>query len=386
MSLADFQTIYETYKNDPLLQRLHERHTVIQTWDDHAIANNRYWDYEADAPVFPNHPCGDAPEFTRYLTRAGIQAWWEFVPGRIMYDRDADHIQESFELYRSVEFGDLVTLLLTDERLFRSRPLSLVEKARRTERADPNRSMLGSEQREWFLSEVRTTDARWAVWANAVLFTPFTLGLRWLTPGSDSWDGFVAERTSIMETFEAVSRRGETTVVTLTGDMHTTLATRVRTDEPDATPVAVEFMTPGVTSVNFSERVADKLGRLSRSTRVGTLAGRVAPKVMHRIMRRLNTDYALLDSAHWGYSTVEFTPDACTWDVYWVDKTVNAADAQADHYYRVRVPAGEYVLQDLSSEARDDGGTRSSSSGGRLHHSTTTDDAGRTRSSIEPEP
>jgi alkaline phosphatase D len=88
MSLDDFRHIYETYRTDPYLQRLHEQHTVIQTWDDHAIANDRYWNYDTDAPVFPDHPCGDVPEFTRYLTTVGIQAWWEFIPGRIEYNWD----------------------------------------------------------------------------------------------------------------------------------------------------------------------------------------------------------------------------------------------------------------------------------------------------------
>ena len=341
MSLNDFRRIYETYKRDPHLQKLHERHTVIQTWDDHAIANDRYWDYETDAPVFPNHPCGDVPEFTRYLTKAGIQAWWEFIPARITYDPGVAHIHDSFDLYHAVQFGDLVTLLLTDERLFRSHPDSFVDRVWTRGDSEPPETMLGTAQREWFLTELEASDTPWTVWANSVLFTPLALGARWMTPWDDSWDGFDAERQRILETFTELDRDGETTVVTLTGDMHTTLATCIRGQGAAADPVGVEFMTPGVTSVNFGESVRERVG----GGRRGRLAGRIASKAMEAVLMASNPDYEFLDSSHWGYSVIEFSRDACTWDVYWVDKTVDSATADREHVYRVRVPAGTYEIQ-----------------------------------------
>lgn len=347
MTLNDFRRIYETYKSDPHLQRLHERHTVIQTWDDHAIANDRYWDYETDAPVFPKHPCGDAPEFTRYLTKAGIQAWWEFIPARIAYDPEAEHIHDSFELYRTVQFGDLVTLLLTDERLFRSRLFSFAEKLNRRKRADPSRTMLGTAQRKWFHNELRESETTWTVWANAVLFQPLTLGRRWLTPWSDSWDGFEAERASIIRTL--IRSRGTTRVVTLTGDMHTTLATLVRRNGAGTLPVTVEFMTPGVTSVNFSEKVAEKVAGKLNGEFPSRLAKQYAPKLMRAVLQRLNADFSFFDSAHWGYSVIDFSPDACTWEVYWVDKTVNDS-IKSMLAYRVRIPVDKYEIQDQSDK------------------------------------
>ena len=342
MSLDDFRRIYETYKKDSYLQKLHERYTVIQTWDDHAIANDRYWDYEADAPVFPEHPCGDASEFTRYLTRAGIQAWWEFIPARITYNPEAEHIHDSFDLYNVVQFGDLVTLLLTDERLFRSRPLSFLERVRSSDRSDSSETMLGRAQREWFLAELEESDTPWTVWANSVLFSPLTLGTRWLTPWNDSWDGFEAERRQILETLANLERDGETTVVTLTGDMHTTLATRIRPRDAGSDPVGVEFMTPGVTSVNFSEKATERVG----GGRRGRLAGRLASTLMKAVLRMLNDDYELVDSSHWGYSVIEFSRDACIWDVYWVDKTIDSATAASEPAYRVRVPVGTYEIRE----------------------------------------
>lgn len=371
MSLDDFRHIYETYKADSALQRLHERHTVIQTWDDHAIANDRYWDYEADAPVFPDHPCGDVPAFTRYLTRAGIQAWWEFIPARITYDPTADHIHDSFELYSATRFGDLVTLVLTDERLFRSEPLSRTEKLRPWKRADPSRTMLGSTQRAWLRDTLRGSETTWTVWANAVLFTPLVRGL-W----KDSWDGFAAERRAILETLEAVRRRGDTTVVTLTGDMHMTLATRIRAADGERTPVGVEFMTPSVTSVNVREKIGEWVeetvrsaidpiaaratvgGELGATKRIGDECGRLANRITCEILQR-GLNYAITDGANWGYSVVTLSRDACTWDVYWVDKTADATAAECEPVYRVRLPAGEYVIRERHEAVPEPEGVRS---------------------------
>ncbi|WP_247728948.1 alkaline phosphatase D family protein [Halovivax limisalsi] len=355
MSLDDFRHLYEVYKAEPSLQRLHERHTVIQTWDDHAIANDRYWDYERDAPVFPDHPCGDVPAFTRYLTRAGIQAWWEFVPARITYDPTADHLHDSFELYTATRFGDLLTLVLTDERLFRSRPHSRRDRVLPWDRADSSHTILGRTQREWFLDTLRGSETRWTAWANAVLFAPLVRGL-W----KDSWDGFAAERATIAETMAAV--RDQTSVVLLTGDMHMTLATRLRAAEGDGV-IGVEFMTPSVTSVTLSETIDDWIAgtvrnaieRLPASGRIGAdravpdgvgaagarLANRIATTALQRLL-----GFALADCANWGYSVVTFSRDACTWDVYWVDKTVDASEAEPEPAYGVDVPVSRPELRE----------------------------------------
>ncbi|SFR63378.1 alkaline phosphatase D family protein [Halogeometricum limi] len=340
MSLDDFRAIYETYKRDPYLRELHERHTVLQTWDDHAIANDRYWDYDADAPVFPDHPCGTVPQFTRYLTRVGIQAWWEFVPARITYDPDADHLHDSFELYRVRQFGDLVTVLLTDERLYRSRPLSLSESVPgRDRKRDSSRTMLGARQREWFLDELRDSETTWTVWANAVLFGSFTLGRPWLRPSRDSWDGYEVERGDILAVLEERRRANGPNFVTLTGDMHTTLVSRIRSRDGERRRLGVEFMTPGATSVNFAEKIGEVLSRRFGNRRA---LNRTFPayleRAMRRLARRLNVDFEFFDSAHWGYSVVTFTPDDCTWEVFWVDKTVNSANAERNLAHEVCIP------------------------------------------------
>jgi hypothetical protein len=49
------------------------------------------------------------PEFAMELTANGIRAWVEHLPMRVEYDPEAEHLQDQLQLWRQVEFGDLVT-------------------------------------------------------------------------------------------------------------------------------------------------------------------------------------------------------------------------------------------------------------------------------------
>lgn len=353
MSLDDFRHIYEIYKADRHLQRLHENHTVIQTWDDHAIANDRYWDYDADAPVFPDHPCGDVPEFTRYLTSVGIQAWWEFIPGRIKYDPSVDHIHESFTLYRSLQFGDLITLALTDERLFRSEPRSWpAELFNPWSEPDPPRTMLGEAQHRWLCDTFRESETVWTAWANAVLFKRLYFLGKGLIFWEDAWSGFASERQDIIKTLTTVRERGNTNVVTLTGDMHMTLATRLLNEQQADTPVGVEFMTPSVTSVNPCERAIE----IGQQVGLGREFGQFVSWLVNGVSTSrvadcasdagLLPDFALSDGSQWGFSVITFSRDDLTWDVYWVDKTEDSADSECDPAYRIYLPTEEYTIHE----------------------------------------
>jgi alkaline phosphatase D len=109
-------------------------------------------------------------------------------------------------------------------------------------------------------------------------------------------------------------------------------------------------MTPSVTAVNFAEKVAEKVETVAGSHLAGRLAGLLMSKVMRAVVTGLNDDYAFIDSAHFGYSVIEFSRDDCTWDVYWVDKTVNAAETDALHAYSVRVPVDAYEIETRATE------------------------------------
>jgi alkaline phosphatase D len=360
-SLADFRELYRTYRGDRHLQSFAESHTVVRTWDDHAVADNRFWDYEADAPVLPSHPLGDEPGFAERLTGAGIQAWHEFAPARVAYDPDADHLHDAFRLHRSFRFGDLLTLLVTDERLFRSPPPcygrpfpGFLPAPICPGRTDPERTMLGRDQRRWLVDRLRGSDTRWTAWANEVLSLPFDVGVgpASFTPLIDSWDGYAAERARL---FDAMARNDRSANLTLTGDLHSYIAGEQRrpapsvprtgpkttvaegsgdADERDAgVVVGVELMTPAVTSVNLAEAIGVDEGPLAGPTR-SLLSGAVLG---------MNPHLDLFDSHHWGYATVTVGRDDCRYVAYAVDKTVDTDRAPRRRLADLRVERDRIV-------------------------------------------
>ncbi|WP_254824384.1 alkaline phosphatase D family protein [Haloglomus halophilum] len=347
--LADYRYIYRTYRSDRFLQRALEEHTLIAAWDDHEIANDIYWDPETDAPK-ADHPRGEDPEFMTKLTADAIHAWWEFMPARLGYDPEAESLQDRFQLWRSFEFGDLLKLVMTDERLYRDPPRDVLPTATncRPENEPPGRTMLGEDQLAWFLAQIRDSEARWTVWSDEVLTIPFRLGIgrASIFPVQGGWDGYTRERQYIKDKLREFSPRN---FVTLTGDMHCYIAGYKKTEyggpvterlfDPGER-VGVEFMTPAVSSLN----VAEALGMTDG------LVGRITEPLLRRFVTAQNPHLEFFDSHHWGYSVVEFTREDCTYVAYGVDKHENAMDAEREVIAAYRVPDEEVELIDVTDD------------------------------------
>ena len=350
MGLDDYRHLHRTYRSDPNLRRALRRHTLIATWDDHEIVNDRYWDYEADAPATDDHPRADDPEFLTRLFADGIQAWWEYMPARATYDADADHLHDRLKLWRSFRFGDLAELLVTDQRLFRSTPPASrgdwpISFASGDPTPDPDRTMLGSAQGEWFRGRVVDSEATWTAWANEVLNMSFRLSVGEETLYNvDAWDGYEGARRRFTD---ALRESGVDNFVALTGDMHSALAGTLRerypVDEDEATgldALGVEFMAPAVTSTNPARYL-------------GLPVDSAAQAAVEELALEENPHLAFFNGHRWGYGTVEFTPDGCTYTAYAVEKDVDPADADREVIRRLRTPAGSVDLRDVTGDGRE---------------------------------
>ena len=352
--LEDYRYLYRTYRTDRHCQRAWRRHTVIAGRDDHEVVNDLHWDYEADAPG-GEHPREDDPDFMTDLTADAIHAWWEFMPVDMRYDPDAERLHERFRVWRTFEFGDLLEVIVTDERLFRSAPREGLptERAVDPDNEPPGRTMLGTEQLEWFVEEVTDTDSLWTVWCDEVLTVPFRVGAgrASLYPVPGSWDGYTHERRRIARELD---RAGVSNFVTLTGDMHCyivgykqseyrdAIETRLQGPVPEDDRLGVELMTPAMTSITVAEGL--KLGGTRLETPVGNLIARG--------VRAQNPHIEYFDSHHNGYSVVTFTRDECVYSAYTVDKTTDAADAPKELLAAYRVPEGRVSLEDVTAKRR----------------------------------
>lgn len=370
--LDDYRHLYRTYHSDRFLQESLERHTRIHLWDDHEFANDIYWDYELRSPRAPGHPADGDPERMRRLVRDALKAYWEYTPTRAEYDPDAEDIKDVFTTYRSFQFGDLVTLIATDERLFRTQPQPKRTRTRLREwltnrfstwaplapRSDQSdQTMLGTEQRAWFIDEVHDTHATWTVWANEVLTLPLPIRLPFYN--HEAWDGFEAERKHLMREVKASQmmtsrrseeRRGVRNFITLTGDMHSYLVGYQRTAYPENTRVGVELMTPSITSINIAEAIVKVLGQTEgrNSNITEFLAANVLDSAISMLIPKIVPNVEVFGSHEWGYSVVTFTPEHCIFRVYSVDKTKNTDDTTRKLLTEIRVPDDQIDIQEVS--------------------------------------
>jgi alkaline phosphatase D len=354
MGLEDYRHLYRTYRSDRFLRAALAEHSLIATWDDHEIVNNRFWSYAEERPYagYQNHPRNDDAAFMTQLFADGIRAWWEYLPTRVRYDPDADSLLDQLQLWRSFQFGDLVELLVTDERLFRSSSTEGTQAGARVEATgdvpgDLDETILGADQREWFLDCLRESEATWTAWANEVVAMDLQLDWDELSLfNADSWDGFEPERERIMATVRDAPVEN---FVALTGDLHTAVAGylhRIYDDDrgrPDKR-LGVEFVAPAISSNNLMELLGSDSRELTR--------------LLERLTQRRNPHVDFFDSHNWGYGVVEFTPEAATYSVYGVDKTTDSTDTNRRLLGRFRCPTGEYRLERLDGDG-DSGGLSS---------------------------
>ena len=354
--LADYRHLYRTYRSDEHLQRALRRHTLVHTWDDHEVVDARWWNYDADAPETYSHSRGRDSEFMCQLYVDAIRAYTEYVPVRATYEPEgggsdgseggrelsSENLHENFRLYRSFEFGDLADLFVTDERLYRSSPPGSEEGSAEvpaeTAAENPGQTMLGDDQRQWLLSGMADSDARWKLWANEVLAAEFQFARDdGMYVNAHAWDGYGRERDRIMSNLADADVEN---LVTLTGDMHSYLAAYLRR-EYETTPgtddssrgderVGVEFMAPAISSDNLLE-----MGELPETATEAFVAG----------LQAENPHVEWFDSSHWGYVVVEVGRDELVYSAYAVDRSVDSADAPKKLLRRYRVPAGEVEME-----------------------------------------
>ncbi len=239
VTLSDYRTRYSLYRLDEDLRQAHGRYPFINIWDDHEVANDSY------TTGAQNHQEDEEGDYQE-RKEAAVQAYYEWLP-----------IRENAQHYRSFSFGELVDLIMLDERLEgRTKPLdSLSDPALN----DESRSMLGQEQFEWLLDQLSSSEAQWKVIGNQVIFSYLNWGYEpSFTINLDSWDGYPAEQGRIADFImsEAIEN-----VVFVTGDTHSSWAFEVSVDPFESYDqatgegaIAVEFGTTSINSANANER------------------------------------------------------------------------------------------------------------------------------------
>jgi len=310
VSLADYRHLYKVYLSDPYLQEARANWPFICTWDDHEFANDNYQSYV----TYEGRGVLDAQ---RKLN--ANQAWFEFIPAVLdqLDDQPAHDFRleslggddaaqnraavDSLRIYRKLNWGEYLDIVITDSRSYRSAscltseitaslglPLNPVELVAIADGGSayangqppstlpygdgtvPNPasnrapgSMLGLDQRAWFLKTMQESTTPWKIWANAMPLMPMRLDMSALpfTDYEDSifsidgWAGYPSEVSILMRGLE---ENGITGVVSLSGDHHMHGAGIVQhsTTDSEAQAVAVDFTVAGISSAPMFEDLA----------------------------------------------------------------------------------------------------------------------------------
>ena len=317
VTLSDYRRRHAQVKADPDMQAAHARAAFICVWDDHEIANDG-WIGGAE-----NHDPAKQGDWTARKA-AAMQAYFEWMP---IHDPTPARPWEAIN--RSFEFGNLATLAMLETRLLaRSEQVAVKAavpepeqyRAMLTQRARPERELLGGPQQEWlagvlgasvragkpwqllgsqvimarvagpdlerelgparFASTLQRLPASWRDRVRA-LIAGYRAGLPF---NFDSWDGYPPARERLYEVF----RRARSRPLVLSGDSHAAWANDLY--DGSGTLVGAEFGTTAITSPSYGSLLPG----------IGALLARVNPEVR------------FCDQDNKGYTVLTLTPDTAT--------------------------------------------------------------------------
>ena len=287
----EYRTRYRQYRRDSQLQEAHRLKPFICVWDDHEIANDAYRDGAE------NHQPDEGDYETRKMS--ALQVWHEYLPARVT----ANDL-----VYRNFEIAGLVNLMMLDTRIVgRDRQLNYADYLNLDGSLDasfaadwqnPNRTILGAEQRTWLTGQLSSNNLPWQVLGTQVLMGKYYIPAELLgitaeiaaagsaTPEQlaqynalvtelvdikiriatgdptvtdaerlrvqtvlpynlDAWDGYPVEREAILTS--ATGKR----LVSLAGDTHN--AWHSNLTNANSIKVGVEFAASSVSSPGFED-------------------------------------------------------------------------------------------------------------------------------------
>jgi alkaline phosphatase D len=236
-TVVDYRNRYALYKSDPDFIAAHASAPFIVTWDDHEVDN----DYAAD-----QHEHGAPPELFLLRRAAAYQAYYEMMPLR----RTSLPAGPSLQLYRRLQFGNLIDLSVLDTRQYRSK--QACGGGTRTgcaEALDPSRTILGAAQEAWLFDNLAKARATWTVLGQQV--PTFTRDFEKASPSGrysmDKWDGFTASRSRL---YARLKETRAPNPVVLSGDVHVHYGSDLKLDyaDPDSEIVGAEFTNTALTS------------------------------------------------------------------------------------------------------------------------------------------
>ncbi|MBI5863304.1 MAG: alkaline phosphatase D family protein [Planctomycetes bacterium] len=317
-TLEEYRAKYRQIRSDAGIRDTLAAMPIWVGGDDHEVRN----DY-----------AGASDAVSAQQKRDAYQAFFEYMP----LPRQSE--SEPARLYRKLRFGANAEFFFLDERQYRDAsakvacasnpdpygvmlgPLTRDEACLRELSAE--RTMLGAEQLQWLLDGLRSSNARLKFVVNNVPLT--FLGVY----PYDRWDGYDAERRTILEYIDANAIDG---VVFLTTDIH---ANALNPDlESDFRGSRFDYAFEG--NVRIPEVIVGPLGNQTMYGTITEVGGGGLQAPLTLALRTLSSKVTRIDGLNMiqtdrvSYCVIEVTADG-TWSVrYSGEPGATASDGAAD--------------------------------------------------------
>ena len=313
-TLDDYRARHALYRTDRDLANAHAAVPWLLIWDDHDVAN----DYADDISEED-----DDPQLFLARRAAAYQAYYEHLP----LPRWAVPSGPAMRLYAQRSFGDLASIVLLDQRQYRSPeacpPLGRagghrVEESSCPELDDPSRTMLGGRQEAWAQGQLLASQTRWNLLAQGTLMAHNNeAALPEHRYWTDAWNGYPAARERLMK---FLAERHIANPVVLSGDIHAFVVSDLRLKAADLSSpvVAPEFVTTSISS--------DAL-----------------PETYFENVRKLNPNLLTATGLYRGYVSLDITKEHLRADLIAID-TVKTPDSGRHTLVSYVVEAGKPAL------------------------------------------
>jgi alkaline phosphatase D len=329
VTLEDYRTLYRSYLHDPDLQDARARWPFVSMWDNHEFSWLGWQSLQQFDGV--NRPAQTRKVMANQVWFEYQPARVAKVGGPSLERFDAPAVKDvpierfdasglgqeennlaairSLTGYRAFRFGRHAEILITDQHSYRSEEPSSRKEAEplsspdfpemvpeevmqaldagrahpggappatltygttqvpNFRRDEPPQTILGAEQKAWFLQRLRTSRATWKVWGNSEgtldwradpQNLPRGVGARWPGMGYACFGGggdYGTAYTERAEIYDAVRSAGITGFVTVSGDRHSFWAGLAAKALPPAAfePVGVAFITGSISAPGLVE-------------------------------------------------------------------------------------------------------------------------------------
>ena len=327
-SLADYRQLYRVYLHDPDLQDARARFPFVAIWDNHEFSWLGWQSFQRfgdESKPRPTRKVFAMQAWFEYqparVVQSGGKSLEQFTAPQLheapitKFDEQGLGIEpnnlaaiNALQGYRRLTFGKHLDLIITDQYSFRSEeptahpeaeafsdeqfagmfpqevneildggrayanghPPDTIDfggkKIPNFRRSAPPQSILGVEQKQWFLSQLRSAQATWKVWGASLGTLDYRVDPQNLPAGPQrSWPGagyasfgggdFGAAFTERAELYDAVRDAGITGFLTVSGDRHSFWAGLAAKALPpkDFEPVGAAFITGSISSPGMVE-------------------------------------------------------------------------------------------------------------------------------------